>query len=936
MPDIWMDVDAALSEVPVNIAPLIDDTDFKTRETSIAYNATGMDLVWNFVTTAGAYTQTAVTPTTSGNYDWAHQGDGMYSIEIPASGGASINNDTEGFGWFTGVCTGVLPWRGPMIGFRAAALNNALIDGGDYLEVDQKQYLGSDCPAADTAGYQKVTVRSGTGTGEINLSSGVVKADVDKWKGQTAATVDTNGYPVVTIKDGTGQGELLTTSGKIDGTMQTGNVTVGDYVSGKSPAELLLSTPANKLTTDASGKVLLQGTTHTGAVIPTVTDVTNGISFSQANANLVWRAVGLRNPRAVSGKTSWLLSDYGGPSTTITWNGVSFVTTITTKDVEDLEVWNDAYYSTSGTDSGVWVSGGKGNLPGNSFRTLAYTIANTPEPVRAINLDEFTPRNLLSVSLPTTLHKSIALKSGHAQGMSTMGLFDDETAQTWTETSPGSKIYWRTRTGADTDIVFVCDGSVRTNLAPTSYLKKSSLGEVVAGSWFHDGVDKLYVRTLDDRSPQDPDIFVCLKLNYNVNINVAGHTYTVTSIVKTSGNEYSATIIPAFQGEAIADTMAITGTTNYNHTYSIKAIAGNKLSFTFDQTGGYPNETGLSATAESTMVKPDNTVYIEGLTFLFGKGTDSPNLMISTPVASAAENTVVAGVYGSAIAGGKGIGLSYQRIRTAYSELVAVTDCSNDLLNYHTAGIDVGGVYARSINLMYEIDCYLKGSGATTYGTTPTTVGINQPSTMHEGQIGVRIRGYYENADGSSIADERGCISLCFGCNAGPSLRTDSNSKSAFWFGETNVNGWHGLALLVGCIPDYSDGGYAISTAAGSPQDDIRVDMWGGGYDDPIYTNVNLKDVYGINLDKITTPVRTGDYSTGQAPDELVGASVVDGAVTYTQALTALLAFVAGESDGAGAGPSTINFRRQNGTTAAMTMTVDQHGNRSMVVKDLG
>ena len=129
MPDMFMDVDTALSEVPVNLMPLIDDTDFKTRKTAVAYNAAGMDLVWNFCTTGGAYTQTAVTPTSGGSYDWTHQGDGMYSIEIPASGGASINNDTEGFGWFTGVATGCLPWRGPVIGFRAAAINNSLIDG---------------------------------------------------------------------------------------------------------------------------------------------------------------------------------------------------------------------------------------------------------------------------------------------------------------------------------------------------------------------------------------------------------------------------------------------------------------------------------------------------------------------------------------------------------------------------------------------------------------------------------------------------------------------------------------------------------------------------------------------------------------------------------------------------------------------------------------
>lgn len=142
MPDMWMDVDSALSEVPINIVSLIDDTDFKTRETAIVYNQAGMDLVWNFVSTAGAFTQTAVVPTTGGDYDWTNQGDGMYSIEIPATGGIAINNDTEGFGWFTGICTGVLPWRGPTIGFRAAALNNALIDGGDNLDVNTVQLLG--------------------------------------------------------------------------------------------------------------------------------------------------------------------------------------------------------------------------------------------------------------------------------------------------------------------------------------------------------------------------------------------------------------------------------------------------------------------------------------------------------------------------------------------------------------------------------------------------------------------------------------------------------------------------------------------------------------------------------------------------------------------------------------------------------------------------
>lgn len=131
MPDIWMDVDVNLAEVPVNLLPLLDDTDFKAIEAAIAYNAAGMALYWHFMTAAGAYTVTAVTPTSGGDYDWTDQGDaGIYTIEIPASGGASINNDTEGFGWFTGKATGVLPWRGPVIGFRRAALNDLMIEGG--------------------------------------------------------------------------------------------------------------------------------------------------------------------------------------------------------------------------------------------------------------------------------------------------------------------------------------------------------------------------------------------------------------------------------------------------------------------------------------------------------------------------------------------------------------------------------------------------------------------------------------------------------------------------------------------------------------------------------------------------------------------------------------------------------------------------------------
>jgi hypothetical protein len=130
--EVWQNVDENVT-VKANLMPLIDDTDFKTIETSIAYNQAGMNLVWNFVKTSGSLSQTSVTPTSGGNYDWTHDGNGMYLIEIPASGGASVNNNTEGFGWFTGVCNGVLPWRSPIYGFRASTLNEDLINSGSSL-----------------------------------------------------------------------------------------------------------------------------------------------------------------------------------------------------------------------------------------------------------------------------------------------------------------------------------------------------------------------------------------------------------------------------------------------------------------------------------------------------------------------------------------------------------------------------------------------------------------------------------------------------------------------------------------------------------------------------------------------------------------------------------------------------------------------------------
>ena len=169
MPSLWMDVDTALIEIPVNVNPLVDAATAKVVDTGVTYDEAGMALVWHFTTTAGVNSATAVVPTSGADHNWQHQGGGMYTIAMPASGSAApANNDTEGFGYFTGNTTANLPWRGPTIGFRAVAINNALIDGGDNLDVNVTQWVG---------------------TAPLALSSQRVQVDVQAIEGFTAAAM---------------------------------------------------------------------------------------------------------------------------------------------------------------------------------------------------------------------------------------------------------------------------------------------------------------------------------------------------------------------------------------------------------------------------------------------------------------------------------------------------------------------------------------------------------------------------------------------------------------------------------------------------------------------------------------------------------------------------------------------------------------------------
>jgi len=289
---IFMDVDTALSEVPVNAMPLLDDTDFKSIEASVAYNASGMALYWHFVTSAGVETTTAVTPTTGGTYDWAHAGQGMYTIEIPASGGASINNDTEGYGYFTGVATGVLPWRGPTIGFRAAAINDSLCDAGATgLLAPTTAGRTLDVSAGGEAGLDWANVGSPTTT--LALTGTTIattqKVDVETIKTNPVVNAGTVTFPTTATLASTTNitaGTIATVSGNVTGnvggnvmgsvgSIATGGITTASFAAGAIDAAAIAANAigASELAADAVTEIQ-SGLATASAVSMLQTDVT--------------------------------------------------------------------------------------------------------------------------------------------------------------------------------------------------------------------------------------------------------------------------------------------------------------------------------------------------------------------------------------------------------------------------------------------------------------------------------------------------------------------------------------------------------------------------------------------------------------------------------------------------------------------------------------
>ena len=173
------------SAIVIVVGPCIDDTDFKTLEEAIAYNAAGMDVSLIVEKTDGTTVVTAITLTTGGTSDWTHKDGGYYEIEITAA-----QNAEEGIAYVRGVCTGVLPFESIHYNVVKANVYDSWIKGTDVLQTDVTQWLGTAAATPTVAGVPEV--------------------DITHWIGTAAATPTVAGVPEVDMTHMAGGAQTVT------------------------------------------------------------------------------------------------------------------------------------------------------------------------------------------------------------------------------------------------------------------------------------------------------------------------------------------------------------------------------------------------------------------------------------------------------------------------------------------------------------------------------------------------------------------------------------------------------------------------------------------------------------------------------------------------------------------------------------------------------
>lgn len=146
------------TSVDVGIGPFLDETDGKTAKTALTITQPDIRLKKN----GGAWAQKNAAQTLT------HEEAGWYEVTLDAT-------DTGTLGILIVAIheSGALPvWKEYLV--VPANVYDSIVSGTDKLDVNVEEWNATSVPAEHTAGYPIVTVKDGTGTGEIDTTSGGV------------------------------------------------------------------------------------------------------------------------------------------------------------------------------------------------------------------------------------------------------------------------------------------------------------------------------------------------------------------------------------------------------------------------------------------------------------------------------------------------------------------------------------------------------------------------------------------------------------------------------------------------------------------------------------------------------------------------------------------------------------------------------------------
>lgn len=212
----------------IKLGPFVDSTDGVTAETALTIQKADVRLSKNGGDMAAASADQGASDAGA-----AHDELGYYDISLNAT-------DTGTLGRLRVMVSesGALPvWRDFLV--VPANVYDSLVAGSDTLQGDVTQWTGTNVATPDTAGYPKVTVKSGTGTGEVSVTSGVVAANATQISGDAtaadnleAALDGTGGVTITAGLTGDITGNLSGSVGSVTGAVGSVTGNVGGNVTG--------------------------------------------------------------------------------------------------------------------------------------------------------------------------------------------------------------------------------------------------------------------------------------------------------------------------------------------------------------------------------------------------------------------------------------------------------------------------------------------------------------------------------------------------------------------------------------------------------------------------------------------------------------------------------------------------------------------------------